>query len=372
MSLLSAEYILKVLDTLYEAATVQDRWFDAVKMLRDLFGGSRACILHFGSTGIGTVSSVDDPELSSPASFKLLMSEPLAVAQNAMPVGIVHHRSSLVDETAFRQRPIYNDLFRPRDMYEAVVCKLHGSATASYFFDVSRGPSQERFDRKDIDLMSKLVPHMMRAGEINRRIGAARMACAEARSPATLIVDGNRIVSSMNAAAELLLARADGPLTYGKGIVGASDPASALKLRQLVENVSSMDDAGLSGAAGSLATPLTGTSQGFAISVAPCPGEGVFGVAPRRFARIIVTELVSEVNERFELHAGAVLGLTPGEARLAGDIANGLSLAESARRKGVGINTVRTHLANIYRKTGTHHQGQLVALLKGLDTITVN
>ncbi|NIR32721.1 MAG: PAS domain-containing protein [Gammaproteobacteria bacterium] len=56
----------------------------------------------------------------------------------------------------------------------------------------------------------------------------------------------------------------------------------------------------------------------------------------------------------------SVHGLTRTEARLAGLMAQGLNPAEAAERMGVGITTVRSHLRQLFRKTGTRRQAELV------------
>lgn len=66
---------------------------------------------------------------------------------------------------------------------------------------------------------------------------------------------------------------------------------------------------------------------------------------------------------------GAILrglfDLTSAEARLASALASGLTLAEAASAGGVSITTARSHLAQVFRKTATRQQSELVALLKG-------
>ena len=56
-------------------------------------------------------------------------------------------------------------------------------------------------------------------------------------------------------------------------------------------------------------------------------------------------------------------GLTGAEARLAGDIADGLSLHEIAGRRRVTYQTARTQLRAVFAKTQTHRQAELVALV---------
>ena len=63
----------------------------------------------------------------------------------------------------------------------------------------------------------------------------------------------------------------------------------------------------------------------------------------------------------------ALFDLTPAESRLAMDLADGLTLADSAVRHAVTIKTARTYLERIFRKTGTSRQGQLVSMLKAVQ-----
>jgi DNA-binding CsgD family transcriptional regulator len=62
-------------------------------------------------------------------------------------------------------------------------------------------------------------------------------------------------------------------------------------------------------------------------------------------------------------YAQRLLGLTEAEAKIAVALARGVPLPEIARRMGVQDNTVRWHLKQIYTKTGTHGQVDLVRLL---------
>ena len=55
--------------------------------------------------------------------------------------------------------------------------------------------------------------------------------------------------------------------------------------------------------------------------------------------------------------------LTPAEAELVVLLAEGVSLEEAAKRRGVTINTVRSQLKNVFAKTDTNRQGELIRLV---------
>ena len=54
------------------------------------------------------------------------------------------------------------------------------------------------------------------------------------------------------------------------------------------------------------------------------------------------------------------------QARLAEMLCEGMRPTRAAEMLGVKISTVRTHVGQMYEKTGTHSQAQLVALLHGV------
>lgn len=58
-----------------------------------------------------------------------------------------------------------------------------------------------------------------------------------------------------------------------------------------------------------------------------------------------------------------LFGLTPGEARIAAALGEGQSLQEITRRFGISYHTVRTHVRQIFAKTGVRRQAALVRLL---------
>jgi DNA-binding CsgD family transcriptional regulator len=61
--------------------------------------------------------------------------------------------------------------------------------------------------------------------------------------------------------------------------------------------------------------------------------------------------------------------LTAAQAKIAGAVYNGQSVGEAAKKLNISINTARTHMRNIYAKTGVKTQTELISLLtSGLKT----
>jgi DNA-binding NarL/FixJ family response regulator len=83
---------------------------------------------------------------------------------------------------------------------------------------------------------------------------------------------------------------------------------------------------------------------------------------PRPCAVVFVTD-----PDREPRAAAAVLrhlyGLTEREAALADALLRGMNVREAAAALGVSMNTARTFLRFVLRKTGTRRQAELVALM---------
>lgn len=87
------------------------------------------------------------------------------------------------------------------------------------------------------------------------------------------------------------------------------------------------------------------------------PGDGVpghFGWIVLTIERVTLTR-TDAMRKRFRF--------TRTQARLAEMLCQGMRPTAAAEQLGVKISTVRTHVGEMYLKTGTHTQAQLVALL---------
>jgi DNA-binding CsgD family transcriptional regulator len=68
-------------------------------------------------------------------------------------------------------------------------------------------------------------------------------------------------------------------------------------------------------------------------------------------------------RQRGETHLRRRYNLTSAEAALAAEILKGDGRKAAAQRCGISDATAKTHLSNIFEKTGTHRQAELVRVL---------
>jgi DNA-binding CsgD family transcriptional regulator len=102
------------------------------------------------------------------------------------------------------------------------------------------------------------------------------------------------------------------------------------------------------------------------VATLPAPTDG--NGASSEAAAIL---LIAEPDRRPTLlgrHLVDWFGLTPAEAELAVQLANGARLEDLSARKGVRISTLRSQLSAVLGKTGADRQAELIGLLHRLPT----
>ena len=104
-------------------------------------------------------------------------------------------------------------------------------------------------------------------------------------------------------------------------------------------------------------------SPGLRVFVTPmrCDNEG-FSFADHICGAMFISDQCVEPSVSADL-LRQFFGLTKTEASLAATLVQGLTLSESANARGVSVNTARTQIKEIFAKTGTHSQVELLRLI---------
>jgi DNA-binding NarL/FixJ family response regulator len=168
-----------------------------------------------------------------------------------------------------------------------------------------------------------------------------------------IICDQGGRVKFANAAAETL-ARQGGAILLSRGQLSALARTEACRLADLIR------DAATDGAGGAI--QLTGRDGAITMLalVTPLPRQPDQNHAGRALVSLRATA------DRLTLSATALammFGLTPSQASIALAIFEGKVPEKIALERGVRISTLRSHLAEIFARTGTEDQRDLVRLL---------
>jgi DNA-binding CsgD family transcriptional regulator len=74
---------------------------------------------------------------------------------------------------------------------------------------------------------------------------------------------------------------------------------------------------------------------------------------------LILVDCRQAISERIRAFAN-LFALTPGETRVAAQLASGGGLREASSYLKIALSTARSHLQRIFEKTGTHSQAELI------------
>lgn len=266
----------------------------------------------------------------------------------------------------FRSHEFYNDFTLPvANIGHGMFALVSKEETRFTNLSVYRPPSGGPFGAKEVAVLKLLVPHLRRAFrlhfQLSRLQGRSQSFDILLDSlPQGIILLGSRgAVIHMNSAARRFCKLGDGLLAASTGLA-AENPVESAKLQALIGQAlsTSLGD-GLSAGGGLLISRKSG--QPFNVVVSPI---GNLTTDFRQTVRVVV--YVTDPSLRLRPHKKlleTIYGLTPAECRIALLMADGLSSSDIRETVAITANTLRSHLASIYRKTNTARQTQLVKLI---------
>lgn len=213
---------------------------------------------------------------------------------------------------------------------------------------------------EELGLLRALAPHLLRASEIERErarfqdmIRCMEVTASQSTS-AALVIDGDLRVLARNAAADRALKSGLGMTLEFDRLVPRHEMLARVIGRALAcparEAIVERAPAGRSDAVLHfvLAQPIDRAGP----SVTPANQRILIVASADDAASAVDPDVMT-----------ALFGLTRAELRLAERIVAGRQLASIAEELGISLETARTYLKLIFRKTGTARQAELVRLL---------
>jgi DNA-binding CsgD family transcriptional regulator len=294
-----------------------------------------------------------------------------AVKKGRVRPGLVSTEQELIDRREYFSSPYFNEFLKPHDIEPQLnVCLTNAmpqfglgpSAITLY-----RGVGKESFDETQASVLRRLAPHLAMAARTTWHIESLEMAepiyrraLDEIRVPLFALDMTGKIALVNRAGDSLIHAKrwvtvARNTLAAASGLIGSDAFRQALaKLRS-----------------GSGATLLLtdGASRRQAVMTTVPLGRGSpIHIASRKIAGFVwIVPCTPEAAPVKNL--GQLFQLTPAEIRLLQHLVDGIHLSDAAAQLHISLNTVRTQLKAIFRKTGQRTQGQLLALANRMALI---
>jgi len=375
-----AEAILAAVRRIHEAPITADGWTRALPSIAAALGSQLVNFHVDDATGRaveGLATYGIDPEHL--ARFRAAGDAGILPRWwRTVPAGRPTRTSAMWSDQELMRLPFYNEVVRPTGSFLGLHTALTCAGQRAHLI-AARALGRADYAAEDVAAMQMLVPHLLTALRVGRRLAATNLraagACAalDRLGTGVMLVDAKGRILFANRVAESLLAAAHGLDTESEGLC-ARDPQATRALLRLIAGCT--DTARPNGGAGGLVVvPCGDAGASVCVVVAPFRPEGMeLEAGWLSSARPVAILFVGEPEQDRPLRKEALrhrFGLTPAEADLALEVAKGDGRQAAAARLGISLATARTHLERIFEKTGARRQAELVRIvLRGCGNST--
>lgn len=364
---MSEEKLQSAIDALYDAALAERPWHEAMEQVRQLFGSVAVNLEIIDKRLMQPIFICDSgipPESITRYLEEFSDSCPRVLHGAGWKPGHIGFDSQILSETDMDKDPFYQELLRPDDMRYFMSATLSNSTDEYGVLAIQRSANQGHVNADDVNLLKRIAPQVVRAVSIARRLGPVSGTSApgtllDQSSTAIFFLDVNGAIVSKNKAANELIE------TYPKAIKTLQDRLhfSGAAFKQFEKALAKALAPSATASAFTLgANPNTPLSA----YITPLEKNQSTAVMPLS-ARVAV--LLSFQTSRSDL-LRALLAQTYDLTRRQRDLSIALLLGHSlesfAQQHDLSLATVRTHLARVREKTGTHTQAELVSKLHQL------
>lgn len=369
----------ELIDLVYEAVTDAAAWQEVLRRLQDMFAAEAVLLARHDviSTNGACIHQIGmDPVLVGRYESEFAGKNPWLRTERAYQPHSIVVGEDILPNAELMKTEFYEHYLRPQGLLHrlcGVVCRC---GPEFWYLTAARRPSQPVFGDADRRGLALLLPHLERALGLSwafARERSARQALLDVLDQlptAIAVVDAQAHPVMMNAAAEAILAMADGMVVSGRRLETLWH-AERGRLAQLIASACAGANGVAAGAGGHLTITRPSGLRPFLVVVSPLPRS-----FRDRSGRQTPVAAVIIKDPQAEPHASAesrreiatLYDLTRAEERLLDLILDGLGLFEAAEHLGVSRNTARTHMKRIYAKTGTSRQAELVRRLGHLTS----
>lgn len=361
---------LELVSRIYAAVLEPNEWQTFVDELSAVYDDS-AVVFALQVPGVpsaaGAIYQVGfQPEYRARFVEHVVRGLPWEEARRNQFVGSFGLASDVFPDADVAETDFYRDWMQPQSLEAACpighTIALHrGVPVAS--LNIFRREGSGPFEPPDLELGNLLVPHLDRAYRLHAS-QAEKQALAEAinRLPmGVILLDSQGSLVLANQSVEYIVKLDDG-FTLTDGTPHAARETDDQVLRGMIRAAIDAKANGTPPDGNVMAIARPSGQRAFPLMVAPLLSGLPDGALHDAAAVLFISDLEASTLQRGEA-LRALYSLTHAEIELVELLCDGLSLDEAAHRREVTMNTARSQLKQIFAKTNTGRQGELVRLV---------
>jgi len=355
------------------AASDDEAWHGVMALLRERFSAASAVLArrHLASGQGEVLYRMPEDAAFARAFAEYSPRNPWFLSTDAcQPLHVSSGEEVLGSRDLFRT-DYYQALLRPYRYLHRLCGVVARDGGALCYLELFRDEDQRRFAAREKAEFRGLLAHIALAMENRWRrrhaadLGQALMRIVDGHANATFLVEPDGRIVYCNRNAQALCGQGSGLFRDGEHLAAVT-PADHRALREMLaamarvggEGVARADTAAtqvltVSAPGALLPTTLTLQPAGASLRSGPGPGRALLVVSARRQG----TE-----HAHHDCLFARQFKLSEAQARVSALIFAGHSIATLAQTLHVSENTVRSHLKQIFQKTNTHGQMELVRL----------
>lgn len=351
-----------LVDDVYEAALIPERWPQLLHKLSDVVDG-------FGAS-IFTTDFRQVPRWIASPTMQQVFSDWISEkwierSQRPRRLTQLQHAGFIAEQHVFTPGEKDNDdefvnFLKPRKLGIGTGTFIPMPTADVVIYSIERKIDQPPITNEELSRLDMLRPHLARAGAIAVRLGLERARTAAetfdviglpaaALDASGRVLAGNRHFSKLvpdvfqDRQDRLHLRSAGADALFVKAISGSAFDLRKVKSIPIAQN--------------------NAETAPYVLHLLPMRGNANDIFQRTSWLAVAVPISPGEVPGAEILQA--LFDLTPAEARVARAVAQTLTLEKIAEKHGVSRETLKSQLRAIFNKTGTSRQGELIALLQG-------
>jgi DNA-binding CsgD family transcriptional regulator len=344
-------------------------WSDVLELLCDRLSGRLATLSrHQFASGQGAVIC----EFPENPSFRYEYSQyasrnPWFLSSEAFAPGRVMTGNELLSNRDLVKTDFYRGLLKPHGLFHCLSGVAVRRGQLIYCISVHRAQKEAAYGDREKAVLRTVLAHLSLALENRWRLRQSEdlarvmMGVVDRHPHPSLLVDADsRIVHCSRSATALSVSRAG--LCIEAGRLAAARFIDCAALGEAIREVAKAATSNAADSTRAVTLSVPGARHPVVVSV-HAAGR-VFRAETGAIEQLVLITVRAPDCEH-DLHACSFVkqfGLSPAQARVGVLIISGHSLADTARKLHVSDNTARSHLKQIFQKTNTHGQMELVHL----------